>query len=134
MSRIGAVLSLAVTLIFSGCATVEHEKQGLALESTLSAYGSALRWGYYEQVLALLHPDQREAVSAAEWASHIRVVGYEVVQPAVMSDEATATQVVRIDYVDEREQRMRRLVDRQTWRWDKESKHWWLGSGLPPFE
>jgi hypothetical protein len=51
-----------------------------------------------------------------------------------MQDDDTASQIVVIDYLFEDAQVVRRLTDRQVWRWDDQLKSWWLDSGLPRFE
>jgi hypothetical protein len=134
MPSIVVALMLAAVLPTTGCAKIQGEKKSQALEATLSAYQSALRWGYYETAWAYLAPELRKAPTDADWAERIRVVGYDVVQPAALRDETTAEQIVRIDYVDETQQIMHGLVDRQTWHYDPDAERWWLSSGLPPFE
>ena len=65
--------------------------------------------------------------------TEIRVTGYEVLQPAVITPQQTAVQLVRISYVIDDEQRLKNLADRQEWRWDADRSAWWLHSGLPKF-
>jgi hypothetical protein len=109
---------------------METRKANL-LEATLSGYASALRWGYYESAFSVRDPEC--AVEPVPDMRSVRLTGYEVTQPPVMTDEATAVQVVRIDYVLEDEQRVRTLLDQQRWRYDEEKKTWWLTTPLPRF-
>lgn len=132
MTRLCTILLLALAL--AGCGSFERDKKSMALDAAVNAYGSALRWGYFETASGYLHPEARETAPSLDWAVDLRVTGYDVVQPAMMSDEETASQVVQIDYLYEDEQRVYSLVDRQTWRYDDESGSWWLDSGLPAFE
>jgi hypothetical protein len=62
---------------------------------------------------------------------NLRVIGYEVVQPPMMQADGSATQTVIIEYLFEDTQVVRRVTDRQLWRWDEQVGTWWLDSGLP---
>lgn len=132
--RVASLFVLVLLIAPVGCGQIQRDKQDMALESTLSGYRAALRWGYYETAWGYLHPELRNAPLAADWVGRVRVVGYDVVQDPAMTDETTASQVVQIDYVDEDVQRMRSLADRQVWRYDPDAHRWWLYSGLPPFQ
>jgi len=121
---------LAVALLAAGCGKVREEGKSNALEAATSAYGSAIRWGYYETALGYLHPDQRRELPPG--LEDIRVTSYEVVQPPLRQDDDSAIQVVRVEYLHDEVQRVKGLTDRQTWRYDPDTKTWWLHSGLPP--
>jgi len=125
---------LLVSVLSVGCAMVEKDRRALGLEAATTGYQSALRWGYYETAFGFLHPDQRKDVERPEALDGLRITGYDVVQPPVMQDDDTASQIVVIDYLFEDAQVVRRLTDRQVWRWDDQLKSWWLDSGLPRFE
>jgi uncharacterized protein YceK len=129
--RRAVLLGFALALLLSGCGKVREEGKSNALEAATTAYGSAIRWGYYETALGYLHPDKRAEMPAG--LEDIRVTSYDVVQPPLRQDEESATQVVRIEYLHEDVQRVKNLTDRQTWRYDPEAKGWWLHSGLPAF-
>ncbi len=120
--------------LFSGCAQIERDKKSMSLEAAVNAYGSAMRWGYFETASGYLHADAHAQVPRPDWTTNLRILSYEVVQPAVLGSDEVANQVVKIDYLYEDEQRVRSLVDRQIWRYDAGSGTWWLYSGLPPFK
>jgi hypothetical protein len=124
--------SLAVATLIAACGTIERDKKNNALEAALNRYGEALRWGYYDTARGFLHPDKREAVPGE--LENIQVTAYQVVQAPLQSDDQTAAQVVRIDYLHEDVQRIHTLTDRQQWRYEPATKTWWLYSGLPGFE
>lgn len=132
-NTIATALCLAAALLAGGCGTVKKERKENALTAALSAYGEAVRWGYHETAYGYLHPDLRAERPMPD-LTNIRVTGYDVVQPPLQPDEESANQVVRIEYVHEDEQRLRALSDRQIWRYDPDTKAWWLHSGLPGFE
>lgn len=105
----------------------------VALDNATKGYRESIRWGYYEAAVGFLHPDARGDLDA-ESLANIRVTGYEVIQPPVITPRQTAVQLVRIDYVLEDEQRLKSLLDRQEWRWDQDRAGWWLATGLPKFD
>lgn len=126
-----ALAAVVAVLLLPGCGKVREEGKSNALEAATAAYGSAIRWGYYETALGYLHPDKRVEMPAS--LEDIRVTSYDVVQPPLRQDGESATQVVRIEYLHDDVQRVKNLTDRQTWRYDPEAKGWWLHSGLPAF-
>ncbi len=126
-------LMTAATLM-AGCATVEKDKRAIALQAATSGYQSAIRWGYYETAFGYLHPDLRKGKPLPDTLKDLRLTGYDVVQPPTLQDKETATQIVNIEYLYEDRQVVKRLTDRQVWKWDPKLESWWLQSGLPPFE
>lgn len=125
---------LGAALLLAGCATVEKDKRAVALQAATNGYQSAIRWGYYETAFGYLHPDLRKDKPVPERLKDLRLTGYDVVQPPTMQDEDTAIQVVNIDYLYEDRQVVKRVSDRQVWKWDDELDSWWLKSGLPAFQ
>lgn len=128
-----ALALLAAVLFVSGCASYREDRKQDALEAATTAYGSALRWGYYETAVGYLHPEKRKLAEVPKALTDIRVTRYDVVQPPIPSGD-DRVQVVQIDYLHENVQALRSLSDRQTWRYDPDSKTWWLYSGLPAFK
>jgi hypothetical protein len=123
-----------LAVLAAGCATVEKDKRAVALQAATHGYQSALRWGYYETAFGYLHPDLRKGMTVPEKLKDLRVTGYDVVQPPTLQDEGTATQIVSIDYLYEDRQVVKRVTDRQVWKWDEALDSWWLKSGLPNFQ
>jgi uncharacterized protein YceK len=128
------VVTLAVLVCASGCATYREDRKQDALEAATTAYAAALRWGYYETAMGYLHPEKRKVAEVPKSLRNIRVTGYYVVQPPVPVGDNERVQVVRIDYVHEDVQSVRSLTDRQTWRYERSNKIWWLDTGLPAFK
>lgn len=129
--RIRVPKVLVATLLLSSCGSLTDSRKADRLEATLSHYGTALRWGYYQNAFSLRDPEQ--AQDPVPDMRGLRLTSYEVDRPAVMEDEATAVQMVRIEYVRESEQRVQVLFDAQRWRYDPQRETWWLVSPLPPF-
>lgn len=121
-----------VAVAVCGCGAVREERKTNALEAAVTGYGAAIRWGYYETAFGFVPPDKRKAVP--RYMENVRVTSYDVVQPPVMQDDDTATQVVHIEYLFEDVQHVHSLTDRQRWHYDPETKTWWLQSGVPQFK
>ena len=126
--------ALAVCLGLAGCASYREDRKQEALEAATSAYGAALRWGYYETAVGYLHPDRRKLAVVPKALANIRLTGYDVVQPPIPTGDNERVQVAQIDYLHQDTQSVRSLADRQTWRYEPQSKTWWLYSGLPAFQ
>ncbi len=105
----------------------------MGLEAATNAYQSALRWGDFESARGLLSPELRGDEELPQHLQDLRLTRYEVVQPPLIRADDRATQTVNIEYLFEYNQILRRLTDRQVWRWDEQEKVWWLQSGLPDF-
>jgi hypothetical protein len=129
-----AVLLLALSLGLggAGCGRVKEDKMAAALYNATKGYRESVRWGYFDAAAGFLDPDEREDLDT-EALANVRVTSYEVIQPAVITPEETAVQLVRIEYVLQDEQRLKSLMDRQEWRWDEDATNWWLSTGLPRF-
>ena len=122
--------------LLGGCGTIEKDKRALGLQAATAGYQSALRWGYFEIAFGYLHPDQRTGKELPAAFKDLRVTGYDVAQPPVVTGagQTDATQTVTIDYLYEDRQVVKTLTDRQVWRFDPKLASWWLASGLPKFK
>jgi hypothetical protein len=138
---------ISAALLLAGCGTVEKDKRALGLQAATSGYQSSLRWGYFETAYGYVHPDQRKGKDLPEMYKNLRLTGYDVVQPPLVTGEeprtakgkgrkepTEATQVVAIEYLHEDRQVIKTLTDRQIWRYDPKLESWWLDSGLPKFK
>ena len=128
-----AVAGLFIVLVLTSCASLEKDRRAMGLEAATNAYQSALRWGDFDAAMGLLAPELRSDEELPQGLTDLRVTRYEVVQPPVIRADDSATQTVNIEYLFEYNQILRRLTDRQVWRWDEQEKAWWLQSGLPAF-
>jgi len=129
-----AVLVAALAgLLLTGCAAVEKDRRALSLDSTTRAYLAALRWSDFEGATGFLPPEMRPQEELPAMFNDLRITRYEVLRPPVMLTDTQATQIVAIEYLYEFNQIVRRITDRQSWRWDEEAQAWWLESGLPEF-
>ncbi|MFA6229021.1 MAG: hypothetical protein WC617_02455 [Rhodanobacter sp.] len=133
MRRIpGIVFILLSLLLAAGCA---DKKRSDDLTTTLSAYGSTLRWADFRSAIQFIDPKIREAhpLSDLDMARYkqVRVTEYDDGAGPVPIDDDDVQQTARISVVNIHTQSERSLVDHQTWHYDQKNKHWWLTSGLP---
>lgn len=125
-------LLLSGLVLLGGCAT---DRRNHSLETTLTAYGTALRWNGFAQAQSFVDPAYRKAhpltdLDRARY-QQVRVSDYDSGNGPIPVDADTVRQVARIDLININTQRQRSIIDHQTWHWDAQSRHWWLETGLP---
>ena len=132
MRRILSLLVVLSVLLLAGCAT---QKRSDTLTTTLTAYGSALRWGDFQSAAQFLDPEIRlkHPLSDLEIARYkqVRVSEYDDGNGPVPAADGDVQQTVHISLINIHTQSERTVVDHQTWHYDEKTKHWWLTSGLP---
>jgi len=132
MRRILILLAALAALVIGGCAS---DQRNYSLTNTLNAYASTVRWGDFATAFQYVDPKVREEhpPSSLEMARYdmYKVSGYDEGKGAVANGENEVTQIVQINLVNIHTQAERTVVDHQKWRYDPETKHWWLVSGLP---
>ncbi|CAM5327358.1 hypothetical protein [Rhodanobacter lindaniclasticus] len=132
MRRIPQILLVLSILLLAACATQERSR---SLTTTLSAYGGTLRWGDFASASQFIEPKLRveHPVSELDRARYkqVRVTEYDEGSGPVPISPTEVQQTVRISLVNVHTQAERSVIDRQTWRYDEKTKHWWLISGLP---
>ncbi|EIL89271.1 hypothetical protein UU9_09552 [Rhodanobacter fulvus Jip2] len=126
------LIVVAAVVLLAGCATAQRKD---ALTSTLNAYAATLRWGSFQSALKFVDPKvlQMNPPTSLDMARYqqVRVSDYdEGAGPSVVA-ENEVQQVVQLHLINIHTQSERTVIDRQTWRYDPEAKHWWLTSGLP---
>jgi outer membrane murein-binding lipoprotein Lpp len=132
MRRVLSILALVSLLLLAGCAT---QKRSDTLDTTLRAYASAVRWGDFQSAVVFLDPKTRadKMPTALDLARYklVQVSGYDAGNGPVPDGANQVRQIVHINLINVSTQSERSIVDRQTWRYDETTKHWWLTSGLP---
>lgn len=126
------LLMLLLALAAAGCKSLAERRKDAALEIALSSYRTAMRWGDWDGLLSLRHP-QAPPLSEDVHLDDVRVVSYEIRQPPVPIKKGRVGQVAEIRYVMTDEQRVRKLYDKQEWRYDAAANQWRLYSPLPEF-
>ncbi|MGB3747841.1 MAG: hypothetical protein WBG85_05055 [Rhodanobacter sp.] len=132
MRRIPHLLLVLSILLLAACATQERSR---SLTTTLSAYGGVLRWGDFASAAQFIDPKVRaeHPISELDRARYkqVRVTEYDDGSGPVPISPTEVQQTVRISVVNIHTQAERTVIDRQTWHYDEQARHWWLTSGLP---
>lgn len=136
MTRIALPLwmVLLLPLLLGGCTAQEKED---GLRSRLHQYASVIRWNDIERAESFLAPELRDSLrmdslTRERWRA-LQVARYDDA-PYVADANGDILQVVQIDLIVRANQTMRRIIDRQRWRYDPAAKTWWLMSGLPDLD
>jgi len=89
--RLAALPALLVLLQagLTGCGTIQEDA---------NTHHEAVRWGYWEAVVELMHADARKDLDLTA-LKNVRVTGYEVVGPSEITPEGKSLRLARIDYV-----------------------------------
>lgn len=125
--------ALVVLLGLAGCgATMERSGRVEQFDTIAKSYEKAIRWSDFDRAagIAGLSPEQREA---AQKLARVKVISYDAMSAEVAPDALQVRQSVQIEYTVEGSVKLRRIVDRQGWRFDETQGRWVLVSGLPDF-
>ena len=132
MRRILMSLVALSMLSLGGCAT---DQRNDLLTTTLNAYAHTVRWGDFNAAAQFIDPKEREAhpIPKLEMSRYqqYKVSEYDEGKGPTHNGEFEVSQDVQINLVNVNTQSERTVTDHQKWRYDAESKHWWLVSGLP---
>ena len=125
-------LLLLVLVMLTACGGVGSQQN--IRDSTLYAYAGAIRWGHIDDAWTMVDPEyaRRHPLSELERErfKQIEVTGYLVKGAQQLSEDEVA-QLVEIRLINRHTMVERTIQDRQLWRWDKNSRRWWLTTGLP---
>lgn len=132
--RVHRFLVLLALALLAGCPSGSEKKR---LEETLYHYATAVRWGDVEQIMAFHDPAELvksppEPLELDRWRQ-LRVTGYRA-RGTEPQPDGSIVQFAEIEFVNRHTLTTSALLDREHWRFDKESKRWWLVSGLPDLE
>ncbi|MGI8561360.1 MAG: hypothetical protein ACR2J7_08000 [Luteimonas sp.] len=106
-----------------------------ALQQAQYAYSAAIRWGDFEGAWALVDPEYRKEHPMTdlefERFKQIQVSGYRDL--AEQAGEDSAAREIEIGVVNRHTMTTRSIRYTERWRYDAETKTWWLTVGLPDF-
>lgn len=127
------LLPILLILNLSGCTAFDQKRQANDLEATLYRYESTLRWHSIADAYAYRPPEAVGKNGMPDGLEQVRVVSYEIKLPPAMLNDVTASQTVEIGYYHQDTQRVKTLLDRQLWKYDKQAGGWRLASEIPQF-
>lgn len=117
----------------AGCASAQPKMS--ELDKLQYAWSAAIRWGDFEGAWNLLDPGYREAHPLTDLElsryKQIQVSGYHDLGSQVLPD--SARREVEIGVVNRNTMAERSMRYTEEWRYDPETKTWWVTSGLPDF-
>lgn len=124
------VMLLALATLPAGCASTG---QASTLEKAQYAWSAAIRWGDFEGAWTLVDPAYREAhpMSDLEFARYAQVQISSYRDLAQRVGEGTALREMQVGVINRHTLEERQLRHTEQWRWDAESKTWWVTNGLP---
>ena len=122
----------ASALLLAGCA---QNTRSESLTATLGAYGSAVRWNGLQSAMQFVDPKvlKEHPPTDLDLARYqqVRVTDYDDGAGPVPLGDNEVQQTVQIRFVNIHTQAERSITERQLWRYDEKTRHWWLESGLP---
>ncbi|WP_238333497.1 hypothetical protein [Luteimonas marina] len=128
-----AVCAMAMLLALAGCASTG--KQMSALERAQYTWSAAIRWGDFEGAWNLVDPEVRKVVLLSdthfERYKQIQVSHYRDL--ASRPGETEAAREIEIGVINRHTMAERTMRYTEQWRYDAETKTWWVTSGLPDF-
>jgi hypothetical protein len=119
-------------LLLAGCP--QQTREAKLLDETLVMHAQAVRWGGFEQSLEFMDPqvlaERPPRKLDLERYRQVVISGFRPRgQPVMVGNQASY--VIDIEIYNRHTLVTRTVVDRQLWRFDAESKRWWLISGIP---
>lgn len=130
-----ATLLMALLLVSMAAPSMAGGKKRSILEKNQYAYSAAIRWGDFEGAWTMVDPKVRKdkPMSDAEFSRYeqIQISGYRDIASQGGPD-GTEMREVMIDVINRNTLKQRRLRYTEIWRYDPETKNWWIAS-LPDF-
>lgn len=122
-------------LTMSGCASTSKKNTGL--EEMQYDYSAAIRWGNFEGAWTVVDPKYRKEhpMTDLEFARYdqIQVSGYRDLASTMAPDKLKAMREIRIGVINKHTMTERNIRYTELWRYEPETKTWWLVNGLPDF-
>lgn len=124
------VIIVLMFLIVS-CSGITDDKRETSINSSLYNYQTAMRWGQWDVVFGLRSKDAPPIPDLP--FEDTQVTAYDILQPPVFIAQDHMVQVAQIQYIRSDEQRVRKVMDKQDWRYDADNSVWLLHSPFPDF-
>lgn len=126
---------LVVVLLLAVAGGAIAGKKRSLLEKNQYAYSAAIRWGDFEGAWSMVDPKVREdkPMTDADFSrfEQIQVTSYRDLASMSRPDGAVLREV-QIEILNRNNLTQRRVRYTEVWRYDAESKNWWI-EALPDF-
>ncbi len=127
-----SILVLGMATLLSGCPQTKEDKD---LTDTLSKYETVVRWSQWDAAIDFVSRDYLEENPVTrldlDRLRLFRVTQYAVRSAAPVDEGKGLIQVVEIRMFNKNQARERSIIDEQHWKFNEETKRWFLHSGLP---
>ncbi|MDR7068545.1 hypothetical protein J2X02_001362 [Pseudoxanthomonas japonensis] len=131
---IGKMLLAAGLLLMLVPAAAQNRLQRGRLLEVQDAYATAIRWGDFDNAWKAVDPAYRAEHPMTELEferyQQVQISGYRDLSISSGPD-GTVERAVELRVINKHTMAERTLRYRERWRWDAESKRWWLVVGLP---
>lgn len=131
--RLFNTLILLCVLALAGCSGAGTPAD--ALDTAQYAWSGAIRWGDFTGARNLVDPEvqgKRPLTDLEiERYAQIQVSSYRDIGASRNIEAGTAARDIEIGVINRHTMAERVVRYRETWRWDADSKTWWLTSDLP---
>jgi hypothetical protein len=125
------VLLYLFPLLLMGCEAVEVKQQANQFDDTVRSYEASLRWGDLSDIYLVLTPELAKEAEIPPDLENIKVTKVERLgSPRVNEDVGIIS--LRIHYLFRDRQVIRKLIDRQQWRYS-EKAGWRRSNPIPSF-
>jgi hypothetical protein len=125
---------MLVLMVAAPASALGKRKKGGQLEAMQTAYATAIRWGEFEDAWQFVDPAYREAHPMTDLAferyRQVQISGYTDKNSSV-GENGNVVRNVELRVINKHTMAERSLRYREEWRWDPETKRWWLAVGLP---
>jgi len=127
-----SLLMIAVAAMLVAC---PQTKEGKGLTEALEQYEIIVRWAQWDAAVGYVSTEYQEEHPITRLELDrlrlFRVTQY-VVRSATPFDEGNGMiQVVEVRMFNKNQARERSIIDEQIWKYNPETEHWQLHSGLP---
>ena len=123
---------LACVLVLAGCP--KASSKGSALEEAQYTWSAAIRWGNFDGAWSMVDPKEREAnpLTDLDFSRYkqVQISSYRD-QGERMLGNGNVVRDIEIGVINRNTLAERTVRYREEWRYEPESKTWWLMSGLP---
>jgi len=126
------LLMIGMATLLSGCPQTKENKD---LSETLQQYETIIRWAQWDAAVNFISMDyqQDNPISRLDMdrLRLFRVTQYIVRSSTPIDEGMGLIQVVEIRMFNKNQARERSIIDEQHWKFNEETEHWKLHSGLP---
>ncbi len=127
---------ILLLILLNGCAGMVNRDKMSRLQSSITAYGQAMRWARYQNAHDLhLGKDGFKPKLILEKYDGINVTAYNIIQDVSLNEEQTEADVTaEISYYSDKYGTVDKIRHPQHWWFDEEIKRWFLDANMPEFK